>query len=174
MNRDEIKNLIHQEIEASRRTAQFSTSRVPFHRHNNLDSPQLGFIGLRDAPASFSGQSGEVAMVNNNESALIFSPLYGVVAKDTNGTTNVNVFSSSGAPFAFTVTGVFLISKDTTAGDITLLQGGNTVCTIAKGVTAGVMVGATSLSNTVYAVGDVCQVDSSSAGNATVFITFTT
>lgn len=94
------------------------------------------------------------------------------VATDTNGTTNVDVFDSAGAPFPLTITAVYLISKDTTAGNITVLQGANTVCTIAKGTTAGAMVGATSLANTVYAMGDVFQVDSSSTGNATVIINF--
>lgn len=94
------------------------------------------------------------------------------VAKDTNGTTNVDVFTSAGAPFALTITGVYVISKDTTAANITVLQGANTVCTIAKGTTAGAMTGATSLANTVYAKGDVFQVDSSTAGNATVIINY--
>ena len=90
----------------------------------------------------------------------------------TNGTTNVDIFGTGGAPSALTITGVYLISKDTTAGNVTVLQGANTVCTIAKGTSAGALVGATSLSNTVYAAGDVAQVDCSSAGDSFVFITW--
>jgi hypothetical protein len=129
------------------------------------------------APSNIFGQfqiyNGQLYVYDfTNNVWRIASGGYFSVAKDTNGTTNVDVFGASGAPFAFTVTAVYLIAKDVTAGNITLLQGGNTVCTIAKGVVAGLMIGATSLANTVYAKGDVCQVDSSSAGNATVIIQF--
>lgn len=149
MNEQDIKKLIREEINKDKTQAMFNTSKVPFHVHNNLDSPPIEWSLISGAPNAFC------------------------IATNTNGTTNVNVFGTGGAPFSLTVTGVYLISKDTTAGDITVLQRANTVCTIAKGTVAGVMVGATSLSNTVYAAGDACQVDSSTAGNATVFITFT-
>lgn len=90
----------------------------------------------------------------------------------TNATTPVNIFDANGAPSALTITGVFVIARDTTAGNITPKQGANTVCTIAKGAAAGVAVGGATLSNTVYAKGDVATVVSSSAGNADVFITW--
>lgn len=90
----------------------------------------------------------------------------------TTGTTAVNVFGSNGAPFALTIGGAFLISQDTTAGNITLKVNGNTVATIAKGTTSGAMVGAVSLSNTTVAAGDAVTVVSSSAGNAEVIITY--
>lgn len=174
MNEQTIRQIARQEIERWSDTAQYGVKKVPYHVHNNLDAPRLNFTGLADTPTSYTGNAGSMLLVNSTATALQLFDGYFCVAKDTNGTTNVNVFSASGAPFAFTITGVFLISKDTTAGNITVLQGSNTVCTIAKGTTAGVMVGATSLSNTVYAVGDACQVDSDSAGNATVFIVFKT
>lgn len=98
---------------------------------------------------------------------------YFTVAADTNGTTPVNVFGSGGAPTALTVTGVFVVAQDTTAGNILLKQAANTVVTIAKGTTSGGVVGGTTLANTAYAASDVCTVESSSAGNARVFITFT-
>jgi len=90
----------------------------------------------------------------------------------TNGTTNVSVFGSAGLPVEITITGVFLIALDTTAGNITVENGASTVVTIAKGVTAGVTVGGVTLANTVVAAGTDLQVDSSSAGNARVFITY--
>ena len=100
---------------------------------------------------------------------------YFTVAADTNGTTAVSVFGASGLSVAVTITGVYLISKDTTAGNITVENPASTVvATIAKGTSAGVLVGATSLANTTVAAGTNLVVDSSSAGNATVFITFTT
>lgn len=99
---------------------------------------------------------------------------YFTVAKDTNGTTAVSVFGSAGLSVPVIITGVYLISLDTTAGNITVENPAATVvCTIAKGTSAGVLVGATSLANTTVAAGTNLVVDSSSAGNATVFITFT-
>lgn len=153
---------------------QFGVAQIPFHRHNGIDSTLLSFIGLFDTPITYNQNAGKVASVNAAENGIEFRGGYFVIVKDTNGTTNVDVFDEDGAPFALTITGVFVISLDTTAANITVLQGANTVCTIAKGTTSGAMVGATSLSNTVYAKGDVCQVDSSTTGNAKVFITFTT
>lgn len=88
----------------------------------------------------------------------------------TNGTTVVNVFGANGAPFPFRVNAVYLISRDTTAGNITLKQAGNTVCTIAKGTVSGAMVGAASLSNQEYLRGDACSIVSSSGGNAVVML----
>jgi len=98
---------------------------------------------------------------------------YSIVAANTNGTTAVSVFGASGLPVAITITGVFLVSQDTTAGNITVENPASTVvCTIAKGTVAGVTVGATTLANTTVAAGTNLVVDSSSAGNARVFITF--
>lgn len=99
---------------------------------------------------------------------------YFTVTTATNGTTPVNVFGVGGAPCALTITNVFITALDANAGNITVQQAGNTVCTIAKGVVASVMLGAISLSNTVYAASDVCTVLSSAAsGNAFVTIVFT-
>jgi len=98
---------------------------------------------------------------------------YNVITVDTSGTTSVDVFGSNGAPIDSTITAVYLISKDTTAGNITLDVGGSTVATIAKGTTAGALVGASSLSNTTVSEDDAVTVVSSSAGDATVMIHFT-
>lgn len=99
---------------------------------------------------------------------------YFTVTTSTNGTTAVNVFGAGGAPTALTLTGAYVVSKDTTAGNITVKQAANTVCTIAKGTAASALVGATILANTAYAASDVCTVESSAAaGNAFVMLTFT-
>ena len=98
---------------------------------------------------------------------------YFQVAADTNGTTPVNVFGTAGAPTALVVKSVVSIAQDTTTGNIILKQAANTVATIAKGATSGALVGATTISNATYAAGDVCTVESSSAGNSRVLITFT-
>ena len=159
---------------------QFSVAQTPFHTHNGIDSQLLAFRRLIDVPNSYFGFGNYPVAVNSTATGLAFTPVYGlegnygIVVKDTNGTTNVNVFTASGAPMNFTVTGVFLTALDVTAGDITVINGTNTVCTIAKGTTSGAMVGAGTLSNTSVTTGSIFQVDSSSAGNARVFITFTT
>lgn len=99
--------------------------------------------------------------------------MYLTVSADTNGTTPVNVFGAGGAPTALVVKSVVSVAQDTTAGNIILKQAANTVCTIAKGTTSGALVGATTISNATYAAADVCTVESSSAGNSRVLITFT-
>lgn len=92
---------------------------------------------------------------------------------DSNGTTAVPVFTS-GAPVACTITGVTLVALDTTATNITVENPASTVvCTIAKGTSAGAVIGATTLANTTVAAGNVVIVDGSGAGLARVTITFT-
>lgn len=152
MTKEEIQKIAlevyQREHSKSQSINTYSVSKIPYHVHNNIDSPQIGYQTLIEAPPG------------------------GIFVTNTNGTTNVNVFST-GVPFNFTITGVFLISLDTTAGNITVINGSTTVATIAKGTTATALVGATSLSGTAVKKGNVFQVDSSSAGNATVFITYT-
>lgn len=97
---------------------------------------------------------------------------YFTVCASTNATTPVNVIAAT-VPFACTITGVYLTAKDATASNITVEDTAGTVAIIAKGTTAGVMVGADALTNTAVAVGDVLTVVSSGAGEAFVFITFT-
>ncbi len=97
---------------------------------------------------------------------------YFVVAVETNGMTPVDVIAAT-VPFNAVITGVYLISEDVTAGNITIADTAGTVATIAKGTVSGVMVGAASLANTTVTAGDTLTIVSSSAGNARVFITFT-
>ena len=127
---------------------QYGVSAVPAHTHNGIDSLPINFKSVYDAPRNFC------------------------IAVNTNGTTAVNVFGGKSFGYPITITGVYLISLDTTAGNITLLNNGNTVATIAKGTTAGAMVGATSLANTVVSPNVSFTAVSSSAGNATLFVTF--
>lgn len=128
--------------------SRFNVSQIPYHIHNNVDSPFVPYENITNAPNYFC------------------------VAATTTGTTPVNVFSAGGAPYDLTVTGMFLISLDTTAGNISAYNGTSTIATIAKGTTSAAMVGATSLSNTSYSRGRSFTVVSSSAGNSTVFLTF--
>lgn len=97
-----------------------------------------------------------------------------IVSAVSNGTTAVSVFGASGLPYAIDITGVYLIARDTTATNITVeAPASTTVATIAKGVTAGALVGATSLANnTSIAAGTNVVIDGSSTGVAQVFITY--
>lgn len=116
-----------------------------------------------------------VTYINNGDSVAptwVTTGKVGTVIANTNGTTAVPVWTN-GAPTALTIKSVFLISQDTTAGNITVENPAATVvCTIAKGATAGVLVGATTLANTSVAAGAAVVVDSSSAGNARVHIVY--
>lgn len=151
-NEDQIRSIVKQELSKAR----YDVSSVPYHIHNNVDSPNVPYLNIADAPGFFC------------------------IATDTKGTTPVNLFNAKpprafnngGAPYNFTITGVFLISKDGTAGNLSLVNNGNTVATIAKGTVAGTMVGATSLANVSYTQGRKIQIVSSSTGNGTVFVTF--
>lgn len=93
---------------------------------------------------------------------------------DSNGTTAVSVFGSAGLSFPIVITGVSLVALDTTATNITVEAPASTVVTtIAKGVTAGALVGGVTLANTSVPAGTNVIVDGSSTGLARVTITYT-
>jgi hypothetical protein len=97
---------------------------------------------------------------------------YQIVAL-TNGTTSVNVFGTNGAPAPITIQGVYLISNDTTAGNITVAVPTGTVATIAKGTVAGVLVGGTTpITYNTAKENDAVTIVSSSGGNASVVIIY--
>lgn len=146
------KGITKQEVESMIQFAlkqnQFNLSPVSYHEHTGIDSPKVSYQDLETAPQTF------------------------IVATDTTGTTTVPIFGAGGMPYNFTITGVFLISKDTTAGNVFVNNKGALVATIAKGATAGALVGASSIANTSYSMGSALTIVSSSAGNATVFVTY--
>jgi hypothetical protein len=146
----EIKTYVAQQLAQSANDSQFSVVKVPFHAHTGINSPRIEYGNILNSPDYFC------------------------VATTTTGTTAVNVFGLAGAPFNAIITGVYLIARDTTAGNITIKNNTATVATIAKGTSSGVLVGAVSLANTTYYTQKPLTIVSSSAGNATVFITFTT
>lgn len=94
-----------------------------------------------------------------------------VIIASTNGTSAVSVFGSSGLSFPIVITHINVTAQDTTAGNITVENPtGTVVGTIAKGTTAGVVTGVTTLANTTVSAGTNLVVKSSSAGNARVEI----
>ena len=115
---------------------------------------------------------GSIASGSITGADLVTGKIYSTVAARTNGTTPVNVFGAT-VPFGATVTGAYLVADDATAGNVTIASTAGTLATIAKGTTAGALVGATSIANPTIASGNTFTVVSSSAGNGTVFITFT-
>ncbi len=143
-----IRAIIQHEIAMAKKDALYSTENKSAATHNGIDAPKISYKNLTERIPYFA------------------------IATTTNGTTAVNVFNPS-FMYGFTITSVMAISQDTTAANITLTNNGNTVVAIAKGTTAGLVTGGTGLANTSYKAGTPLSVVSSSAGNATVVITFT-
>ena len=118
-------------------------------------------------------EGANINFVEDGEGALVIQNDEAIVSAVSNGTTAVSVFGSTGLPFAITITGVYLIARDTTATNITVeAPAATTVATIAKGTAAGALVGASSLSNTSVAANTNVVIDGSSTGVAQVFITY--
>ena len=93
-----------------------------------------------------------------------------LIATTNGSTTAINLVDASGAPQALTVEGVFVVSQDVTDGNITVVNGTNTVCTIAKGTVAGVMVGEAALTYRNVAAGAIFTTITSTTGNAKVYV----
>jgi len=114
-----------------------------------------------------------LSVVGNGQGQGILQADEAIVSAVSNGTTEVSVFGAAGLPFPITITGVYLIARDTTATNITVEAPASTVvATIAKGTTAGALVGASSLANTSVPANTNVILDGSGAGVAQVFITY--
>ncbi len=89
----------------------------------------------------------------------------------TNGTTAVNLVDSSGSPVNGEILAVVAVSQDTNAANITVTNGTETVCTIAKSTTAGVPIGDAGLTYANVASGAALTIASSATnGNAKVIV----
>jgi hypothetical protein len=97
-----------------------------------------------------------------------------VVCVETNGTTPVHIHTSAGADFDLTIKGVFVGALDTTAGNIIVKNGTDTVASVAKGTVTGVLTVEEAIANTAQSAGDAFTAESSSAGNASVWIAYET
>lgn len=111
--------------------------------------------------------------------------LFDSITVNTNGTTPINIFGGLSAttnvnksPLNITIKAIYLISRDTTAGNIQVKNAGNSVISdnagagIAKGVVAGAMTGAVTLANVNVTITNTFTVVSSSAGNTQVIIIY--
>lgn len=80
---------------------------------------------------------------------------------ETNDTAAVNLVDASGCPVAGVIVSAVSYAKNATDANILVKNTNGTVCTIAKGTTAGAAVSATDLSAPTVAVGDLLTVESS-------------
>jgi hypothetical protein len=117
--------------------------------------------------------------INIKDSSITGAKLTGgerreVVCVETNGTTPVHIHTSAGADFDLTITGVFVGALDTTAGNIIVKNGTATVASVAKGTSTGVLTVEEAIANTSQSAGDAFTVESSTAGNASVWVAYET
>lgn len=86
---------------------------------------------------------------------------YVTLMATTSDTTAVNVVDASGCPVVGQIVSVVSYAQNATAANILVKNANGTVCTIAKGTSAGGAVSATDLSSPTMAVGDLLTVESS-------------
>ena len=91
--------------------------------------------------------------------------------RETNSTTNVTVFDNPSG-FEGTITGVYVVALDATAGNITISTQAGTVCTIAKGTVTGAAVFTATLLNTAITPAGSVVIVSSANANARVYIAY--
>lgn len=72
MQEQDVINIIKKQRDISQVEDQYSVARVPYHVHNNIDSPPIMFTGLFDAPNSFTGSAGKTIIVNSTATLLTF------------------------------------------------------------------------------------------------------
>lgn len=123
-------------------------------------------------PSSIKMGSG-IEATTDNEGEVTLDITESIISAVSSGTTAVSVFGEAGLPYGITIKGIYLIARDTTATNITVEAPASTVvATIAKGTTAGALVGASSLANTTVPANTNVIIDGSGAGVAQVFITY--
>jgi hypothetical protein len=94
---------------------------------------------------------------------------------ETSDTTAINVIDASGCPVVGTIVSVVSYALNATAANILVKNTNGTVCTIAKGTSAGAAVSATDLTTPTMAVGDLLTVESSATnGTSRVEIVLST
>ena len=87
----------------------------------------------------------------------------------TSGTTAQHLIDADGCPVVGEVVDIIATAQDTFAGNIAIKNTNGTIATIAKSTTAGLPVGATTLTTPQMAVDDLLTVESDSTnGNARV------
>lgn len=74
MNKDDVQKMIDDTHEEKANDAMFNVAKVPFHTHNNIDSPPIRITTLGGFPASFTGYAGYTLTVNSLATGLQFTP----------------------------------------------------------------------------------------------------
>lgn len=120
MDEQEIKNLIKAEIQGNAQVAQYDVAAVPFHTHNNLDSPPISRFqangnylivkagGVTIAPTDEIDFIGSTAVKTNNLATIEANRflLYRVLDSATTDAVATSVGGAVVMPFTGTVTGV--------------------------------------------------------------------
>jgi hypothetical protein len=98
-----------------------------------------------------------------------------ILVASTSGTTPINVIDATGCPVVGVIVSVKSCALDATAANILVKNTNGTICTIAKGTTAGGVVSATTLTTPHMAVGNLLTVESSATnGDSRVEIVLST
>jgi hypothetical protein len=155
-----------QSIKGTDFSSQFTLSPVPMHTHNGTDSQKIPYSPSDHTHDGVNSKKISFLSLDNRPTV----PLSSISAANTNGTTPVSV--SSLVPLQCTLTGVFIVSADTTAANISILNNGVTIATVTKPTTIGAMAGSSAIYGINHPAGMPITVVSSSSGNSTVFITY--
>lgn len=142
---------------------------------NNYDTAlQQGALIQATNLASSSVTAAKIASGAVTGVKLSTGKNYALVAVGTTGATAVNLFGSSTAPVAGTVTGYYTIAATTTVGTFTLWgTTAGTIATITSSGTIGTVVG-TGVLNAAIVAGDTVTIKGVGAGTATAFVSFQT
>lgn len=72
MDENKVKELVQKILREEKIRSQYGVSKVPFHTHNNLDSPPIPFTSLSGVPNSYGSNAGKSLIVNSTATGLIF------------------------------------------------------------------------------------------------------
>lgn len=140
-------------LTASQR-AVYGVSNVPFHTHNNIDSPKLAFIGLGDTPATYTAQAGKVANVNSIETALQFSTMLSLNTVANGGTGRASATAYAVITGGTTSTGAQQsVSGVGTSGQVLTSNGASALPTWQGPKSYGGVVGSTGTAGTPFPSG---------------------
>lgn len=100
MEKEEIIQLIQQQIQAEKQNSQYGVSRVPVHTHNNIDSPNLqqhsivGFQTLPSALGTVEAPDGSMTLVQGVANPALLNGQALTFGDQTVGTEGFNSYTS--------------------------------------------------------------------------------
>ena len=140
MTEQDVMRIVSTMLGQNNHGSQFSVANVPFHTHNNADSPAFKFLNLRDVPNTYAGNAGSAPIVNPTENGLTF----GAVAPSGGGTGLTTYTPYSVVAGGTTATGALQqVSGVGTAGQVLTSNGAGALPTwqSASGIYIGAVVG---------------------------------